>query len=120
MNYFIGVLFVLCSFIAAADEDLSLEVPVGEPSFVVTLAANPTTGYEWSVVQFDKKLLSLDDSHFEKPKTNLIGAGGQMHFTFSLHQGVHCPASTAIQFRYARSWEPNSGTMKTVTVRFVK
>lgn len=71
-------------------------------------------------LHLDKNLLKLTSSTFEKPKTNLIGAGGQMYFTFSLQKGKSYPVSTKIQFKYARSWEPGSGEMKNVTVHFIK
>ncbi len=97
-----------------------MNVDVNDPSFVVTLPANPTTGFQWSIVRFDKNLLTLRSSNYERPKTNLIGAGGQMHFTFTRQKGKSYPESTVIVLKYARSWEPDTATLKSIQVNFVK
>jgi len=120
MNLLLGSLLFGFSVLAYASDHLSLNVNIGEPGFIVTLDANPTTGYQWSVIQFDKALLTLSASNYQKPQNTLIGAGGQMHFTFKLNKGKNYPDSTKIFFKYSRSWEPGSGTEKTVTVNFIK
>lgn len=119
MNAFLGFLLLGFSMMTYAGDDLSINVHVKDPSFIITLPANPTTGYQWSVVHFDKNLLVLSSSKFAKPKTNLIGAGGQMHFVFTLKKSKHYPASTQIKFKYARAWELKSAIVKNVTVNFV-
>nr|WP_226905636.1 protease inhibitor I42 family protein [Legionella antarctica] len=105
---------------AGVGDDVTLDVDASQSSFVVQLAANPTTGFQWKVVKFDKKLFSLLSSHYKKPQTNLIGAGGEMFFTFTLNKGKSYPAKTNIVFKYARSWEADNSTVKNVTVNFVK
>ncbi len=103
-----------------ANDKLTLDVNVSSPNFEVTLPANPTTGFQWSVVHYNKKLLTLSNSYYEQPKTKLIGASGQMHFIFTLQKGKNYPASTDILFKYARSWEPSSATTRNIKVNFVK
>lgn len=97
-----------------------MQVNVNNPNFVVTLPSNPTTGFQWQVVNFDKNLLILSNSTYENPKTKLIGAGGQMHFTFALQKGKSYPESTVIVLKYARPWEPETATVKKIKVNFVK
>lgn len=120
MKIILGCLLLSLSIIANAGDDLSMNINSNETSFVVTLSANPTTGYQWSVVQFDKSLLTLSSSQYQRSQTNLIGSGGQMLFTFTLNKGKSYPSKTTMQFKYARSWEHNSGSVKNVTVNFVK
>jgi inhibitor of cysteine peptidase len=108
------------SISAHAEDLLSLDVHVNDPTFVISLPANPTTGFQWSVEQYDKNILTLSSNVYEKPKTNLVGAGGQAHFTFSLKKGKQFPEHTQLQFKYARSWEPKTGTVKKVQVNFLK
>nr|WP_238584424.1 protease inhibitor I42 family protein [Legionella gratiana] len=103
-----------------ANDNPTLDVNVSSPSFEVTLPANPTTGFKWSIIHFDKKLLTLSNSFYERPKTNLMGAGGQMHFIFTLQKGKNYPANTNILLKYERSWEPSSATIKNIKVNFVK
>ncbi|MCL9685820.1 protease inhibitor I42 family protein [Legionella maioricensis] len=124
MNILLGCVLLGLSIIAnagsAAGDDLTINADSSQSSFVVQLAANPTTGFQWKVVRFDKNLLSLISSHYQKNQTNLIGAGGQMQFTFILNKGKSYPAKTNMVFKYARSWEPDTSTLKKVTVNFVK
>lgn len=120
MRLVFASILLACSITTYASDDVSMDVKVGTPSVTVTLPANPTTGFQWSVVQFDKKVLSLSRSNFERPKTNLIGAGGQMNFTFLVLKTKNYPKSTKIELKYARSWEPKSAVTKQVTINFVK
>lgn len=119
MNILLGCLLMGFSILANASQDLTLNVANNETSFVVTLAANPTTGYQWSVDQYDKDLLTLTSSQYQRPKTNLIGAGGEMTFTFSLNKGKTYPKSSKMVFSYARSWEKEPVKIQTVVVNFV-
>lgn len=120
MNRLIGLLMSLISLNAFANDSLSIDVKQNQPSFQVTLKANPTTGYKWSVVNYDKKLLTLSSSVYQAPKTMLIGAGGKMVFTFTLNKGQVYPAQTKMTFNYARPWEKGSGDVQSVVVNFVK
>ncbi|KTD11340.1 protease inhibitor I42 family protein [Legionella jamestowniensis] len=106
-----------CATFTHADT-MSLNVNPSQNQFVVTLPANPTTGYQWTVEKYDKSFLKLLSSNYTASKTKLIGAGGQMQFTFQLIKGKTYPQSTSMQFKYARPWEPETGTMKQVTVNF--
>lgn len=118
MNRFLGSLLLIFSICAQANDNLSLSVSPSQNSFVVKLKANPTTGFQWNVIQFDKQLMSLTSSQYQKPQSNLIGAGGQMLFTFTLNKLKNRPEKTNIVFKYARSWEPDGSTIKKVTIHF--
>ena len=120
MNIFWGCILLGVSIVANAGDILSMNVNDSEKNFTVKLAANPTTGYQWTVVKFDKTFLTLSKSQYKRPQTNLIGAGGEMFFTFTLNEGKNYPEKTNMVFKYSRSWEPASATMKNVTVNFVK
>ncbi len=120
MKTVLGLLLLSFSMMIHADDNLTMNVNVNDPSFIVTLPANPTTGFQWSVVRFDNDLLTLRSSAYERPKTNLIGAGGQMHFTFARQKGKSYPDSTVIVLKYARSWEPDTATLKSIKVNFIK
>jgi len=97
---------------------LTIMVKGDAPQFFVTLPANPTTGYQWVVKQYDKKLLQEGGSEYMAPKTTLIGAGGNTRFTFKRTKSNSHPKSTVIQFRYVRSWEPDSGSEQQVIILF--
>ena len=109
---------LLCSLGGYAADSLILTVDPSSPTFVVKLAANPTTGYQWSVATFDKKIFKMTGSHYAAPRTTLIGAGGEMIFTFALTKGQAYPKSTRMSFTYARPWQPKSESLKQVTINF--
>jgi inhibitor of cysteine peptidase len=88
------------------------------PTFVVTLPANPTTGFEWQIKRYDKALFHLKEKHYQRPRSSLIGAGGMMVYVFALNAGQQHPDNTEIEFSYARSWEPGSGYHQRVVVHF--
>ncbi|KGP62862.1 hypothetical protein EP47_05185 [Legionella norrlandica] len=119
MKILLGCFMLAFSVLAQAGDDVTMKVSSKDPSFVVSLAANPTTGYQWSIVTFDENLLTLSNSVYEKPQTNLIGAGGKMLFIFNLNKGKTYPKQTKMTFKYARAWEPASGTTKKVIINFV-
>ena len=87
--------------------------------FSITLPANPTTGFEWTVKKYDKTLLQIKAQDYKASPTQRLGAGGGMIFSFSRVKTTIYPKSTIILFRYARSWEPaSSGLLKYITVIF--
>lgn len=102
-----------------AANSVTMNVSAKTPTFIVTLPSNPTTGYQWTVTKYDQKLFNLAKRQYIAPQTKLIGAGGNMNFTFALKKGMSYPKSTKMAFTYGRSWDPKSGTLKKVTVNFV-
>lgn len=113
---FYAMLFCL-SFTAYADGS-ALEVDASQPSFVVALDANASTGYSWRVVQYDTKLLTLADSSYQKSNSNLIGSGGLALFTFNLKAGKTYPKQTNMVFSYDAPGG-KAGTLRPLVVRFV-
>jgi inhibitor of cysteine peptidase len=120
MKRILSILLLVWLMTGYAQSELSLDVSVREPSFVIYLEANPTTGFQWTVEQYDKNILTLSSSSYEKPNTKLIGAGGHMKFIFSLNKGKPFPEHTQLQFKYARSWEPKTATHQKVRVNFLR
>ena len=68
----------------------------------VILAANPTTGYTWTVEIADEAVISVaDDGIVQGDEQPLTGAGGLQRFELlGKAQGY-----TTVTFVYARSWE---------------
>ncbi len=113
------VAFLLSFFVAAnAADTMTMKVNAKQKQFLVTLPANPTTGYQWALIKYDHSLLKLTKSHFLPPTNKLIGAGGQMQFNFKLIKAINNPSKTTLLFKYQRPWEAKSGTLKTVIVNF--
>lgn len=80
-------------------EHPSISVKAGD-QFVVELAANPTTGYQWQPA-FDPAALKLLGRDFSLADA-AVGGSGVERFRFeSLAVGV-----SQLSFAYQRSWEP--------------
>jgi inhibitor of cysteine peptidase len=105
MRKITAIVFALFINLTYAASPMSLQADKKSPTFTVTLKANPTTGYQWSVIDFNKTLFTLAGKAYQKPKTNLIGAGGNMVFTFQLNKGQVYPKKATMSFSYARPWE---------------
>ncbi len=77
------------------------EVFLGE-DFLITLPANPSTGYSWTA-DFDKNYLFLRSKDFvaDKVSPEAVGSGGTEVFTFSPIK----VGETTISMGYGRSWE---------------
>ncbi|OGV26835.1 MAG: hypothetical protein A3F18_02635 [Legionellales bacterium RIFCSPHIGHO2_12_FULL_37_14] len=91
-------------------------------TFTISLPSNPSTGYSWSVVNYDKKLIKFIKQKYQPPKKDpkLIGMGGITNFYFSCLPKIKRPASTDVELKYARPWEKNSGKITKVVVVFTK
>lgn len=119
MKMIVSGFLLLCSLSVQADDVTIIAVDSSRPEFVVTLPANPTTGYQWTLTSYDKKNFKVTGSQFISPRTRLMGAGGKMTFTFVRHKSTIVPKSTQMTFTYARSWDKTRGSVKHVRVDFV-
>lgn len=73
-------------------------VGIGD-EFLVALAANPTTGYEWQP-EFDPAMLELAGRAFSPPGDGM-GQGGVERFRFV----ATAAGPTRLAFAYRRAWE---------------
>jgi inhibitor of cysteine peptidase len=92
---------------------MSIYVFKKESIFTVDLKSNPTTGYRWRIIRYDKAILKLIKRSYVSPKTHLIGSGGIESFKF---QSLKSPIDTVIKFKYARPWEKSEGIYQEVHV----
>lgn len=109
---FAGVLFAGTAAVIPVKPD--------QVNFKIALSSNPTTGYNWSAVSYNKDLLILTGSHYEAAKTKLMGAGGVMVFEFSCKAKVKRPERTTLVFAYMRPWEKKAVKTTKVDVVFEK
>jgi inhibitor of cysteine peptidase len=69
---------------------------------VLTLPSNPTTGYDWNVVQTDKSFGYPDETFV--PGGPQVGSGGSQVFTWSTNTPFASGTHT-VKLGYSRSWE---------------
>jgi inhibitor of cysteine peptidase len=118
MIMILGALFLSLGGLAYADNTMMLNIDTNQKKFLITLASNPTTGFQWTVINYDQTFLQLTAKQYIAPHTSLMGAGGRMQFGFKLIAGKTYPTKTTIVFKYSRPWEPEKGILKTVRVNF--
>jgi inhibitor of cysteine peptidase len=80
---------------------------VGE-LITMKLPENPTTGFNWEIKEFDKKILELTDTQYEIVEDVQIGGGGTKTFKFKLKS----PGSTRIKLILKRSMDPDSSAIQ--------
>jgi len=102
---------------AVASEQQRIIVKATRPEFTLRLDANPTTGYCWSVKQYDTRLLTLINNEFLAPEGDRMGAGGIEVWTFKVNAiAFATPTTTKITMEYARPWEKQAGTKQSFTI----
>lgn len=83
--------------------------------FMVSLKANPTTGYFWSVNIQDEKILTQNQNYQYESDSNLTGAGGKVVFFFqALGTG-----KTDLTLSYQRPFEEKVPPLKTYKLSIV-
>jgi len=99
---------------SGAAEPKPMAVTVGQ-EFKLTLQYHGSTGYQWVLAKPpDEKLLKLlGTPEYKRPESKLIGAPGDMVWTFqALAEG-----KTEIKLNYVRPWE--AGEKPAQTTNFV-
>lgn len=100
------------------DNGKTITTKVGE-EFVVTLKGNPTTGYQWARIGFEKDENPSDATfkvirEYKAPQTGMMGAGGEYDFHVTpLLAGTH-----ELKLEYLRVFEGNKAENEHFTVTF--
>lgn len=97
---FFGVSLILFLFLCGCS---------GKDENVFTLKGNPTTGYEWTVVEYDKSIISLESEYETNPHSpGMAGVGGVYTFSVTpLQEG-----ETDVVLLYMRAWEGAENAIK--------
>lgn len=112
---------LLWLFLGCGNATSALETQTISPEsamFMITMPANPTTGYQLTVQKYDTDLFKLVESHYQSSKPALMGSGGKMVFKFELLEGHVYPKNTQMVFRSARPWEKGDGILTPVDIYF--
>jgi inhibitor of cysteine peptidase len=84
--------------------------------FGIVLAANPTTGYSWSVAtEPDPSVAVATGSQTLPPATSLLGAPDRECFRFT----AVGTGQTSVGFVYTRPFEPNAPPAQSVDLQIV-
>lgn len=83
-----------------ADQGKTVVAHVGD-QITLQLDENPSTGYQWSIVQTDNQVLELQHSTYTPTPSGLVGSGGTRLFTFVAKK----PGTVHLQLKLWRSFE---------------
>ena len=94
---------------AQAGDPKPIAATVGK-EFKITLQYNASTGYQWVLAKLpDKKLVKLLGSEYKRLDSKLVGAGGDMVFTFQ----ALAAGKTEVGLNYVRPWEKGQKPVQT-------
>lgn len=90
-----------------SDPSAAIIVDKSNPVFKIILQANPTTGYSWSLKNYDHNLIMPVKHKYYPPKgKKLLGAPGYEKWTFKvLPKGFFVSHMTIITLVYVRPWD---------------
>ena len=99
--------------LTAADNGSEIELKKNQ-ALVITLEANPTTGYTWDVVgpRDEQVLRQVGEIEF-KPESDLIGAGGVQIIRFEVVNA----GRASLKLIYHRPWETDVEPLKTFAIQ---
>lgn len=107
--------------ITFTDSSKAIVVKKTSPSFDIILQSNPTTGFTWSLKNYDSQIIKPVANKYFPPKNGLIGSAGYDKWTFMVKPGGFVvPQTTSITLIYARPWDQQSAqatNFKVVTVK---
>ena len=118
--FFVVLLVSCCCLTSPKAKKLSLKysgavvtISKGE-TIEVALMGNPTTGFTWNIVEYDKNVLKSEGSDFVR-ESDLIGAGGTEVFKFSaIGKG-----KTNLVIQYNRVWEKDVKPLQVFNITVV-
>lgn len=110
--FFFLMIFAATSYSA----NIAVNVDPGQSRFLVSLPANPTTGYQWSIKGYDRNVINLIHSEYRAGNPKLIGSGGTMYYTFEVISTADLPETTVITFDYGRPWEKTADKIQQIVV----
>lgn len=83
-----------------------ISVSSQQSQFVIQLPSNPSTGYSWFLMNYDRHLLVPVKHYYQKAATHLVGASGVEMWIFQAKpDAFKVSQQTSIRFIYARPWE---------------
>lgn len=92
-----------------SDNGRTIRARVGD-SIALRLPEVAGSGYTWSPISFDDKILELTGSTTEP--AGALGGSGLHDFTFR----AASPGTTSLQLAYRRSWEASTGQEQSFSV----
>jgi inhibitor of cysteine peptidase len=100
--------------IGEAENGKTVEINAGD-MLKISLAGNPTTGYNWYVSSVDTQVLAQVGDPSFVASSNAMGAGGIITLTFQ----APIVGQTSLQLQYKRAWETGVAPLQTYSLMVV-
>ena len=91
-----------------------MDMRVGD-TLELSFESNPTTGYQWEVVELNQAVLRQLGEEYVAPATDLLGAAGKEVFRFE----AVSPGETLLKLVYHRPFEPEVPPEQTYQVNII-
>lgn len=96
-------------------DQVNISVAAKQPTFVIKLKSNPTTGYSWFLREYDSNIITPVKRTYQAPDTKLIGAPGFDLWTFKVKPNAFLvPHQTTLRMIYARPWQGSDSATQVV------
>ena len=89
-------------------------IPNNQALFYFQLDANPSTGYQWKIKDYDHQILRFIKSEYIRSASQRIGSGGKMRFYF---KSLNSKTNTIIHLEYGRPWEKDIAFSRVVHIK---
>ena len=97
-------------YLEQKDDGNIVELKQGD-TLIITLDANPSTGYSWYVVETNLSILKNEKKEFQ-PDSNLLGAPGKEILQFTALEN----GETKLVLGYLRLWEKEKQPLRSFSV----
>lgn len=89
-----------------------------EPVFTITLQSNPTTGFSWNLISYDKNLVELLNHKYVAPENKkLMGAPGYEIWVFKAKKATYAVNQVGhVVMSYARPWTKEGATKESFMI----
>lgn len=95
--------------------DKPIRVSSENPTVTIQLAANQTTGYQWTLLKYNENFVKSVEYQYIPSNSRLLGAPGIAQFKVTLTPTAFTAKNQIIlNFIYKRPWEKKPGQSKKV------
>lgn len=99
------------------DSSKPITISKAEDTFVISLKANPTTGYIWFLKNANNGWIKIKSHQYKAPKDSKVGAPGTDVWTFKVDDNAFdAPQIAELVFIYTKPWDLKTQTQKVFTV----
>lgn len=98
--------------------DKPIVVSGSQATVNILLPAQPSTGYQWFLSNYDKNLVRVQSYRHLAGDTKKVGSVGTDEFKVVVHNRFkNAPQKQTLTFEYMRPWDPSDQPLtKTITI----